>query len=67
LPEFIKAAGQPPDMIISYDREIGLASNLGVAAVRKCSSLQRSLAPVYRQLTGETQQASHSLLKRLFK
>ena len=31
LPEFIRAAGQPPDVIIPYDREIGLAANLGVA------------------------------------
>ena len=66
LSEFIKAAGQAPDVIIPYDREIGLASNLGVAAVRKCASLERGLAPVYRQLTGEAQLASRSLLKRLF-
>ena len=66
LPEFIRAVGQPPDVIIPYEREIGLASNLGVAAVRKCASLQRSLTPLFRHLTGEAVPVPHSFLKRLF-
>jgi len=65
LPEFIRAVGQPPDVIIPYSREIGMSSNFGVAAVRKCASLQRGLTPLYRHLTGEAVQAPKSLLKRI--
>ena len=66
LAEFTRAVGQPPDVIIPYEREIGLASNLGVAAVRKCVSLQRGLTPLYRHLTGEAVQVPQSFLRRLF-
>ncbi len=65
LQEFIGAVGQAPDIIIPYEREIGIASAMGVAAVRKCASLQRGLAPLFRQLTGEAL-PSHSFLSRLF-
>jgi pilus assembly protein CpaE len=66
MPEFIRAVGQPPDVIIPYEREIGLASNLGVAAVRKCASLQRGLTPLYRHLTGEAVALPQSFLGKLF-
>ena len=66
LPEFIRAVGQAPDVTIPYEREVGLASNLGIAAVRKCAGLQRGLMPLYRHLTGETVQTGKSFLGRLF-
>ena len=66
FPEFVRAAGQAPDIVIPYDREIGLASKLGISAVRKCAGLRRSLAPLFRHLTGEPVEQPHSLLKRLF-
>jgi pilus assembly protein CpaE len=66
LPEFIRAVGQPPDLIVPYEREIGLAANLGVAEMRKCAVFQRSLTPLFRQLTGEGEPVSHSFLRRLF-
>ncbi|HXJ00514.1 MAG TPA: AAA family ATPase [Micropepsaceae bacterium] len=66
LKEFIGAVGQPPDLVVPYEREIGLSSNLGVAEVRKCASFQRSLAPLFRHLTGEGEAASPSFLKRIF-
>jgi pilus assembly protein CpaE len=64
--EFIRAAGQAPDIIIKYDREIGTASNLGVRGVQKCASLQTGLAPIYRLLAGERRKEERSFLQRLF-
>jgi pilus assembly protein CpaE len=64
--EFIRAAGQAPDIIIRYDREIGTASNLGVRGVQKCASLQTGLAPIYRLLAGERRQEERSLFARIF-
>ncbi len=64
--EFIRAAGQAPDIVIKYDREIGTASNLGVRGVQKCASLQTGLAPIYRLLAGERLIEERSWLKRIF-
>lgn len=65
-PEFAQAAGQAPDIVIPYDREIGAASTLGVRGTRKAAALHRSLTPVYQLLTGEKYDAAPSLLKRIF-
>ena len=51
--DFIRAIGTPPDVIMPYSREIAVASRLGVQGLRTCAPLQRALAPVYRQLSGE--------------
>lgn len=66
MAEFIRAAGQAPDVTIPYEREIATVSNLGIAAVRKCAGLQRGLMPLYRHLTGEPVQLNQSFLGRLF-
>ena len=64
--EFIRAAGQAPDITIHYDREIGTASNLGVHGVQQCASLQTGLAPIYRLLAGERREETRSFLRRIF-
>jgi pilus assembly protein CpaE len=66
LPEFVRAVGQAPDLIVPYEREVASASNLGIAAINKCAGFQRGLTPLYRHLTGEAVEASPSFLKRLF-
>jgi pilus assembly protein CpaE len=66
LPEFTRAVGQAPDLIIAYDREVAAATNLGIAAVNKCAGFQRGLTPLYRHLTGEAAEAPQSFLKRIF-
>jgi len=65
VPDFIRAVGSPPDIIIPHDREIAIASKLGIGAVQKCAPLQRGLTPLYRNLAGEGVPPRHSLLKRL--
>lgn len=51
--EFVRAAGMPPDIVIPFSREIGIASRLGVRGLQKCAALQRGLVPLFRQLSGE--------------
>jgi pilus assembly protein CpaE len=51
--EFVRAIGTPPDITIPFAREIGTASRLGVRALKACSTLQRALIPLFRQLSGE--------------
>jgi pilus assembly protein CpaE len=65
--EFASAAGAPPDIIMPYAREIAVASRLGVQGLEKCSTLQRALVPLYRQLSGEEPAAAKkSRLRSLF-
>ena len=66
LDQFVKAAGQAPDIIIPYDREIELASTLGMAGIAKCGAMTRALAPLFRDFGGGTVEESQSLLSRLF-
>jgi pilus assembly protein CpaE len=64
--EFIRVAGQAPDISIAYDRGIASASNLGVKATQKCDALNRGLAQLLRDLAGEPAEASRSILRRIF-
>ncbi len=63
--EFTRAAGQAPDIIIPYDRDIAISSTFGVKGIRKCATLQHGLAPVFRQIAGETVEEPRSLVGRL--
>ena len=65
--EFIRAAGQAPDIRIPYDRDIAAASIMGVKGTQTCAALTRGLAPLLRQLSGERVTASRSLLTRWFR
>ena len=50
--EFNSTAGGPPDVVIPNAREIAAASRLGVKGLQNCSTLQRALTPLLRQLSG---------------
>jgi pilus assembly protein CpaE len=63
--EFIRAAGEAPDMTIAFDRNIGVASSLGVKEVMKCATLQRGLAPLFSLIAGEPADAHQSFKARL--
>jgi pilus assembly protein CpaE len=62
--KFIQAAGQAPDITIPYDRDIGVASNIGVRGVQKCAALQHGLLPLFSLVAGEAAQPRQSLLHR---
>ena len=64
--EFLRAAGQAPDITIPYSRDVAIATNLGVKATQKCAALDRSLAKLLRDLAGEPEPAPRTVLSRLF-
>jgi len=64
--EFVRAAGQAPDIRIPYDRDIAAASILGIKGTQKCAALRRGLAPLLRQLSGEQMAPARSLFGRWF-
>lgn len=64
--EFARVAGQPPDIVVPYDRAVEAASNLGVKSTQKCAALKRGLAPLIRQLSGEPLEVGRSFLSRMF-
>ena len=65
--DFTRAAGRSPDITIPYSREMADAAALGIKAMQKGASFKRSLAPLLREFTGETQIKAGSLLSRLLK
>jgi pilus assembly protein CpaE len=67
IEEFVRAAGAAPDITIPLAREIGGASLLGARGLQTCSTLQRALGPLFRQLSGEGPAvAPGSFLRKLF-
>jgi pilus assembly protein CpaE len=64
--EFARAAGQPPDIVVPYDRDVGIAATLGIKGTQKCAGLRRGLAPLLRHLSGEQMPTARPLLRRLF-
>ncbi len=53
IEEFSSAAGAKPELVIPNAREIAAAARLGAKGLQNCATLQRGLAPLLRQLTGE--------------
>ncbi|HLJ21626.1 MAG TPA: hypothetical protein VKU84_15575, partial [Stellaceae bacterium] len=66
MDDFAKAAGQAPDMIIPFARDIAIASNLGIGARPDCPELQRALAPLLQRVAGQAPAHGRPLLARLF-
>jgi pilus assembly protein CpaE len=64
MAEFIRAAGQTPEITVPYDAAIGLASNMGVREVCKSAPLQRGLAPLFSLVVGEAPPPPSSSLRR---
>jgi pilus assembly protein CpaE len=64
--EFNRAARQPPDFVMPYDREIAASATLGVKAGRRNLAIKRGLAPLLRMLGGEQPKTPPTLFDRLF-
>lgn len=65
LPEFTRAAGQAPDVVIPYSRDVAAGSLLGVKAKPDCPTLDRGLEPVIAMLSGEPATHKRSILDRV--
>jgi pilus assembly protein CpaE len=64
--EFIRAAGQAPDVSIAYHRDLAEAASLGVKATTNCAGFIRSLQHVLNPLTGEHAEAPLPFYRRLW-
>ena len=64
--EFIRAAGQAPDIVVPYDQDIGIASTFGTKGTQKSAPLKRGLAPLLRHLSGEHAEPARSVFSRIF-
>lgn len=64
--EFVRAAGQAPDLKIPYDRTIAAASIVGFKAVLACSTLRKGIVSILRHVAGEKPEQERSLVARIF-
>ncbi len=64
--DFARAAGRTADIVIPYERDIGVANTLGIKGAQQNAALKRGLAPLLRHLSGEQVEAPRSVLRRLF-
>jgi pilus assembly protein CpaE len=66
LNDFTRACGITPDVNIPYDRELAEAGPLGIKAMQKCKTFQRSLSRIVRDFTGEETEEHKSFFSRMF-
>ena len=66
MEDFVRAVGQPPDVTIAYEREIVSASLLGAKGLADERVLGHALAPVLKEIAGETVEKPRSFINRLF-
>jgi pilus assembly protein CpaE len=64
LEDFTRGAGQPPDVIVPWSREIAIATNLGVKIKPDCPALDHALGPVFARVAGEGAEPGHKLFSK---
>ena len=65
MEEFVRAIGHMPDVVIPYEREIAITAMLGAKGLAKDGALAHALAPLLKQITGETVEETRSFMSRL--
>ena len=66
MEEFERGAGQAPDVVIPYEREVGRSSALGIQGVEQQHGFFRALGPVLETIAGEPVPREPSLISRIF-
>lgn len=66
MEEFVRAAGQAPDVIVPYEREVANAANLGIRHLENCHTFLRALGPALRDISGEPIGNDRTILERIF-
>lgn len=66
IEEFVRAAGQAPDVLIPFEREVAAAANFGVRRLEECHGFLRALGPALRHISGEPIEPGRSLFERWF-
>jgi pilus assembly protein CpaE len=64
LEDFTRGAGQAPDVIIPWSREIAIATALGIKIKPDCPVLDRALGPVFARVAGGGAEPSHKLFSK---
>jgi pilus assembly protein CpaE len=64
---FARACGQAPDVVIPYDRDLAMNSNLGVRAMQKGALFRLGVTRVLQEITGEAMERPASIFKRIFR
>ena len=64
--EFTRACGQKADVVIPFDRELGISANLGIQAMQKCPLFKFGMIQTLHEVIGEPVQRPASLFKRIF-
>jgi hypothetical protein len=65
IDEFTSGAGQAPDVVIPFSRDVAQTSNLGAGNRPDCAILDQGLATALRRITGESEPPKRSLFSRL--
>ncbi len=65
--EFVRAVGQPPDIVVPFDKDVARSASLGLRGIEKSSTIRNALAPLFQHLAGDAVVERKSLLSRLFK
>jgi pilus assembly protein CpaE len=63
--DFLRASGKRVDAIVPYSREIAEAACRGIAAMHKCASFQRTIAPILRDIADDPDEGRRSFLGKL--
>jgi pilus assembly protein CpaE len=66
MEEFIRVAGKAPDVIMPYDRNIVLASTLGIKRYSTSEAISRAIGPVLKIIAGEAVEERRPFISRLF-
>lgn len=65
--EFIDVVGQPPDVIMRYDRNVARTSSLGVKTMQNCTTIRRAMGTLALHLTGDSSVSRRPLWRRVFR
>ena len=64
--EFVRAAGQAPDISIPYFRDLAEATMLGIKESSKCAGFRRAIQQIIRPLTGDQAETAVPFYRKLW-
>ncbi len=66
MDEFVRIVGKEPDIVIPNDRDIAVASTIGIRRYSSSHSLHRQMSPVLKMIGGEVVEERRSIFGKLF-
>lgn len=65
LQEFTRGAGQAPDVVVPWSRDIAMASKTGLKSKPDIAAFNHALSPIFARIAGEKPGAGGSILSNL--